>query len=194
MGYVGVFVLMLLESSSVPIPSEVILPFADYLVSMGQLNFWVTIVVATVAGVAGSLIDYYVGLKGVHVLAQRRLLGRVLLSMGQLEVAARWLNKYGILMVFLGRLIPGFRSIVSFPAGAVRMSMAKFVTFTIAGCLVWNSILIYVGFYLGSNWTEVAGVSRYLILGAIAAVLIIIVIYLIIRRKRMRANQTAFHS
>ena len=111
--------------------------------------------------------------------------------MGQLEVAARWLNKYGILMVFLDRLIPGFRTIVSFPAGAVRMSMAKFVTFTIAGCLVWNSILIYVGFYLGSNWTEVAGVSRYLILGAIAAVLIIIVIYLIIRRKRMRANQTS---
>ena len=68
MGYVGVFVLMLLESSSVPIPSEVILPFAGYLVSMGQLNFWVTIVVATVAGVAGSLVDYYIGLKGVHVL------------------------------------------------------------------------------------------------------------------------------
>ena len=180
---------MLLESSSVPIPSEVILPFAGYLVSMSQLNFWVTIVVATVAGAAGSLIDYYIGLKGVHVLAQRRLLGRVLLSMGQLEVAARWLNKYGILMVFLGRLIPGFRTIVSFPAGAVRMSMAKFVTFTTAGCLVWNSILVYVGFYLGSNWIEVAGVSRYLILGAIAAVLIIIVIYLIIRRKRMRANQ-----
>ena len=69
-GYSGIFVLMLLESSSLPIPSEVILPFAGYLVSMGQLNFWITVTLATVAGIAGSLIDYYIGLKGVQSLMQ----------------------------------------------------------------------------------------------------------------------------
>jgi len=183
-GYSGIFTLMLLESSSLPIPSEVVLPFAGYLVSMGQLNLWVTVVVATIAGIAGSLVDYYIGLKGVQSLTQHRVLGRVFFSTDQLEVAARWFNHHGAFMVFLGRLIPGFRTVVSFPAGAVRMSLAKFVAFTTAGCLLWNIILIYFGWYLGSNWTEVAGVLRYLILAAVVAVVLVVVVYLIKRKRR----------
>ena len=88
---------MLLESSSLPIPSEVVLPFAGYLVSMGQLNLWITVIVATIAGIAGSLVDYYIGLKGVQSLTQHRVLGRVLFSANQLEIAARWFNKHGAL-------------------------------------------------------------------------------------------------
>lgn len=183
-GYPGVFVLMLLESSSLPIPSEAVLPFAGYLISMGQLNLWVTVTVATIAGIVGSLVDYYIGLKGVHTLTRHRVLGRVLFSTSQLEVAARWFNRYGNFMVFLGRLIPGFRTVVSFPAGAVRMSLPKFVAFTTAGCLLWNTILIYVGWYLGSNWSEVAGISRYLIIAAVAAVVITVGVYLIKRKRR----------
>jgi membrane protein DedA with SNARE-associated domain len=183
-GYPGIFMLMLLESSSLPIPSEVILPFAGYLVSIGRLNLWITVIVATIAGIAGSLVDYYIGLKGVQSLTQHRVLGRVLFSTSQLEIAARWFNRHGAFMVFLGRLIPGFRTVVSFPAGAVRMSLAKFVAFTTAGCLLWNIVLIYVGWYLGSNWTEVAGVLRYLILAAVAAVVLVIVVYLIKRKRR----------
>jgi membrane protein DedA with SNARE-associated domain len=183
-GYSGIFTLMLLESSSLPIPSEVVLPFAGYLVSMGQLNLWITVIVATIAGIAGSLVDYYIGLKGVQSLTQHRVLGRVLFSTNQLEIAARWFNRHGASMVFLGRLIPGFRTVVSFPAGAVRMSLAKFVAFTTAGCLLWNIVLIYVGWYLGSNWTEVAGVLRYLILAAVAAVVLVFVVYLIKRKRR----------
>jgi membrane protein DedA with SNARE-associated domain len=126
-GYSGVFGLMLLESSFLPIPSELILPFSGYLVSIGQLNFWVTVLVATIAAVAGSLVDYYIGLKGVQALAKHRILGRVLFSTDQLKFAARWLNRYGSIMVCAGRLIPGFRTLVSFPAGAVKMSLVKFV-------------------------------------------------------------------
>ena len=76
-GYGGVFGLMILEASSLPIPSEIILPFAGYLVSIGHLDFWITLIVATIAAVAGSLIDYFIGLKGVEVLTKYRLLGRV---------------------------------------------------------------------------------------------------------------------
>jgi membrane protein DedA with SNARE-associated domain len=184
-GYSGIFVLMLLESSSLPIPSEVILPFAGYLVSKGVLNVWVTIAVATTAGIAGSLIDYYIGLKGVQSLAKHKILGRFLLSTAQLEIAAKWFNRHGSVVVFFGRLIPGFRTIVSFPAGAVRMSLAKFIVFTTAGCLVWNVALIYVGWYLGKNWSEVAGVSRYLILATVVVAVVVIVVYLV-RRKRMK--------
>jgi membrane protein DedA with SNARE-associated domain len=183
-GYPAVFTLMLLESSSLPIPSEVVLPFAGFLISTGELTLWVTVTVATVAGVAGSLIDYYIGLKGVQSLVQHRVLGKILFSISQLETAAKWFNRHGALMVILGRLVPGFRTVVSFPAGAVRMSLAKFVFLTAAGCLLWNVILIYVGWFLGSNWAAVAGVLHYLIFVAVVAIGTVIVVYLIKRKQR----------
>ena len=186
-GYSGVFVLMLLESSSLPIPSEVVLPFAGYLISKGILNVWITVAVATAAGITGSLIDYYIGLKGVQSLAKHKILGRVILSQKQLEVAASWFTKHGASMVFFSRLIPGFRTIVSFPAGAVRMKLPKFIAYTTAGCIVWNVVLIYIGWYLGKNWVEVAGISRYLILASVIGFLIL-AFYLLIRRKRIRAE------
>lgn len=186
-GYTGIFVLMLLESSSLPIPSEVVLPFAGYLISKGILNVWITVPIATAAGITGSLIDYYIGLKGVQSLAKHKILGRVILSQTQLKIAASWFNKNGASMVFFSRLIPGFRTIVSFPAGAVRMKLPKFIVFTTAGCIVWNVILIYVGYYLGKNWAEVAGISRYLILASVVGILVLLVI-LLIRRKRIRAE------
>jgi membrane protein DedA with SNARE-associated domain len=190
-GYSGIFVLMLLESSSVPIPSEVILPFAGFLVSRGILNVWITVTIATVAGLAGSLVDYYIGLKGVQSLAKHKILGRAILSQTQLEIVASWFNKHGASMVFFSRLIPGFRTLVSFPAGAVRMKVPKFVAFTTAGCIVWNVVLIYVGWYLGRNWAEVADISRYLILASVVSILALIV-FLLIRRKRIR-SETAKH-
>ena len=153
-GYSGVFFLMLLESSSLPIPSEVVLPFAGYLVSGGQLNFWVTVLVATVAGIAGSLVDYYIGLKGVHILSEHRVLGRVFFTKHQLGVVVRWFSRYGGAIVFLSRLVPGFRTIVSFPAGAVKMPLPKFIAYSTVGCLVWNGLLIYVGVFLGARWRE----------------------------------------
>lgn len=188
-GYYGVFLLMLLESSSLPIPSEVVLPLAGYMVSMGQLNVWVTIAVATVAGVAGSLIDYYIGLKGVRYLAEHRVLGKVFFTRSQLEVAVRWFGKYGAIIVLLSRLIPGFRTIVSFPAGAVKMPLAKFVAYTTMGCLIWNGILIHVGMFLGKRWREVAGVSHYIIYGTVAAVIALLVVFLVRRRRRTTRSE-----
>jgi membrane protein DedA with SNARE-associated domain len=181
-GYAGVFLLMLLESSSLPVPSEVVLPFSGYLVSLGQLNMWITVLVSTVAGVMGSLVDYYVGLKGVSMLARRRVLDRLFFDKARLETAEAWFNKYGAAAVFLSRMIPGFRTLVSFPAGAVRMPLRKFVACTTAGCLIWNAFLIYIGFYIGANWREVAGVSRYLIVLALAAVLVALIVFLARRR------------
>ncbi|MGD0449463.1 MAG: DedA family protein [Candidatus Bathyarchaeia archaeon] len=186
-GYAGIFVLMLLESSSLPIPSEVVLPFAGYLASSGLLNFWIAVTIATVAGIVGSLVDYYIGLKGVQSLAKHKILGRVLLSQTQLEIAASWFSRHGASMVFLSRLLPGFRTIVSFPAGAVRMKLLKFIAFTAAGCIFWNVILIYVGWYLGNNWDEVAGISRYLILASVVGALVLVA-YILIRRKRIKAE------
>ena len=188
-GYPGIFGLMVLESSSLPIPSEIVLPFSGYLVSTGQLNFWETVLVATTAAIIGSLIDYYIGLKGVEALAKRRVLGRVLFSKDQLALASKWFDKYGAIIIFLARLIPGIRTLISFPAGAAKMSVPKFLVFTVAGCLLWNSILIYVGYYLGSNWIEVAGISHYIIIAVIAASVTLVVVYLVMRRRRKARDQ-----
>jgi membrane protein DedA with SNARE-associated domain len=184
-GYAGVFGLMLLESSSLPIPSEVVLPFAGYLVSLGQLNLWVTIAIATVAGVAGSMIDYFIGLRAAHALSEHRILGKVFFTRSQLETAVNWFGRYGVAVVFFSRLIPGFRTIVSFPAGAVKMPIAKFLAYSTAGCLIWNGLLIYVGYWLGSRWAEVAGVSRELIIAA-AIVLVAGFVVFIVWRHRVK--------
>jgi membrane protein DedA with SNARE-associated domain len=188
-GYSGIFALMLLESSSVPIPSEVILPFAGYLTISGQLNLWIILSAATVAGILGSLVDYYIGLGGVQSLIKHKIWGKVLLSATQLEAAEKWFSKHGSIMVFISRLIPGFRTTFSFPAGAVQMPLKKFIAFTAAGCLLWNAVLVCLGWYLGKNWTLVAGVSRYLILVAVAVAVIVIGVYLFMRRRKTREEK-----
>ena len=193
-GYSGIFGLMVLESSSLPIPSEVVLPFSGYLVSIGQLNFWETVLVATIAALIGSLIDYYIGLKGFEALAKRRVLGRVLFSIDQLALASKWFDKYGAVIIFLARLIPGIRTLISFPAGAAKMPVPKFLVFTLAGCLLWNSVLIYVGYYLGSNWTEVASISHYIIIAVIAAFVVLVVVYLVMRSRRRKARNQVQNS
>ncbi len=182
-GYPGVFMLMLLESSSLPIPSEVVLPFAGYLVSLGQLNFWWTVVMATAAGIAGSLVDYYIGWKGWNFLSQHRILGKSFFSKSQFDTAAGWFSRHGSIVVFLSRLVPGFRTIVSFPAGAIKMPITKFVAYTTVGCLIWNGLLIYFGYFLGSQWTEVAGISHYLIIVAVAAFIALFLGFLIWRKR-----------
>jgi membrane protein DedA with SNARE-associated domain len=186
LGYYGVFGLMLIESSSLPVPSEVILPFAGFLVFKGLLNFWIVTFVATVAAIIGSLVDYYIGLKGIEVLTKYKILGRALFSMDQLTFAAKWFNKYGAPTIFLARLVPGLRTIISFPAGAAKMKLSKFIIYTTAGCLLWNGLLIYLGLFLGQNWKEVAGITHYLIIATVAAMVLVIAAFLV-RRKRKNA-------
>ena len=187
-GYSGIFGLMVLESSSLPVPSEIVLPFAGYLISTGKnnLNFLTTVLVATVAAIIGSLVDYYIGLKGIQALTKHKVLGRVFFSVDQLTFAGKWFDKYGSLTIFLSRLIPGIRTLISFPAGAAKMPLPKFLAYTTAGCILWNSILIYVGYYLGIKYTEVADISHYILLAVVAVLLAALIVYMVMRRKRRR--------
>jgi membrane protein DedA with SNARE-associated domain len=186
LGYVGLFVTMALESSSLPIPSEVILPFTGYLVSQGLINFWLAVLISTLAGVAGSLIDYFIGLKGMNMLTKRSTLRSLLYNKGRMDTAERWFKKYGTPVVFLSRMVPGFRTLISFPAGAIKMPLSKFIAYTTAGCLIWDVVLIYLGVYVGANWREVAGVAHYLIITAAVAFIIVLAVFLIRRRKNSK--------
>jgi membrane protein DedA with SNARE-associated domain len=192
-GYVGLFVAMALESSSLPIPSEVILPFAGYLVSQGLLNFWLAVLISTLAGLAGSLIDYLIGLRGMSMLAKRSSLRSLLYSKGRMDTAEKWFDRYGAPFVFLSRMLPGFRTLISFPAGAVKMSLSKFIAYTTAGCLIWDVILIYLGVYVGDSWRKVAGVARYLIIAAAVAFIVVLAVFLIRRRKKVKKRESSFN-
>ncbi len=88
-------------------------------------------------------------------------------------------------MIFAGRLIPAFRTILSFPAGAVKMPMKKFIAYTTAGCLLWNVILIFLGWFLGKNWRIVAGTSRYIMVVSLVVAVVVIIAYFLVRRRNM---------
>jgi membrane protein DedA with SNARE-associated domain len=160
-GYVGIFVLMLLEAAAFPIPSEVVLPFAGYLVSQGALSFWPVVIFSTVAALIGSFIDYYLGLRlgSGLVTGNSRLLW---VNVGHLRRVKSWFDRYGGAAVALFRLMPAARVLISFPAGAYRMSRPKFAIYTLAGCLPWNITLVLLGWQLGSMWDTVVGVFRYI--------------------------------
>jgi membrane protein DedA with SNARE-associated domain len=181
-GYYGVFVLMILESSSLPIPSEVILPFSGYLASQGHLNLWLIIVFATIAGLAGSLIDYYLGsLLGLEGIKKLKILS---IKESQLESVVKWFDNFGTLAVFGSRLVPVFRTLISFPAGIVRMPVAKFLLYTGVGCLLWNTTLTYAGFYAGIHWSETVAVIRPLSITAIATIPTVLIVYYALTKRR----------
>lgn len=173
-GYAGIFALMLLEAAAFPIPSEIILPIAGYLVSRGTLEFWLVVLYSTIAALIGSFIDYFLGWKlGSPLLAGRSRLPYVHAT--QLGRARGWFNRHGPLAVAFFRLVPAARVLISFPAGAYKMSKSKFALYTLAGCLPWNITLVYLGWWLGSSWEEVVAAFRYINLLAYVALILLAV-------------------
>ena len=180
MGYAGVFALMLLEAAAFPIPSEIVLPFAGYLVALGKLSFWPVIFFSTVAALAGSFVDYYLGLKlGPLLLVPGRI---PFVDANRLSRVNVWFNRYGGFAVVFLRLVPGARVLISFPAGAYQMKKSKFAVYTLAGCLPWNIVLVYLGWWFGSSWDYVVGLFRYI--NVVAYLLTIVaVVWLLFRLK-----------
>jgi membrane protein DedA with SNARE-associated domain len=173
-GYWGILLLMLVENVFPPIPSELIMPLAGFMVAQDKLTF----LGATLAGMAGSVIGalpfYYAGKKlgeeRVKRFADRH--GRWLTVSGQdIERASRWFDRHGGAAVFLCRLIPGVRSLISVPAGIARMNFVKFLFYTSIGTALWAGLLAYVGYVLGSNFTKVGEYLdpvSWIVFGAIA--------------------------
>ena len=151
-GYGGVFALMLLESASLPIPSEVVLPFAGYLVFSGSMNFVAVVMLSTVAGVAGALLDYYLALKLGRPFVERLLKMSGAGKTEQLDRWERWLSTKGSWSILVARFIPGVRSSVSLPAGALKMRLRTFVVMTAVGVFGWSALLVYLGYLAGNLW------------------------------------------
>ncbi|HMK92802.1 MAG TPA: DedA family protein [Thermoleophilia bacterium] len=187
-GLPAVFVLMLLESACIPIPSEATMPFAGFAVSQGHLTL-LGIVVAGVAGnLVGSWIAYAVGYYGGEPFVDRY--GKyVLLRRHHLEVSKRWFDRWGPPVVFFGRMLPIVRTFISLPAGFGRMKFWKFTLYTALGCLPWVWLLAYIGERLGANWEKIRPLLHYLDY-AVVVVVVVLIVWLVVRaRRRPRSGQ-----
>jgi membrane protein DedA with SNARE-associated domain len=146
-GYAAVFVLMLMESATLPIPSEVVLPLAGFLASKGSLNLYLVIAVATLASMIGSVIDYAIGYYlGKEVVYKHLQIFHV--KRKTLDDFDVWFAKNGGAAVFLTRFIPVLRTVINFPAGFAKMDLKKFLTYTFVGVLIWNIVLVTFGYYV----------------------------------------------
>ena len=153
LGYGGIVLLMAIESACIPLPSEIIMPFSGYLVYTGRFNIWLVAVAGAFGCVVGSLAAYWVGMYGGRPLIEKY--GKfVLVSRHDLDLADRWFDRFGEVIVFVSRLLPAIRTFIAFPAGMARMNLKKFVIYTFAGSLPWCLGLAYVGQKLGEQWDK----------------------------------------
>jgi membrane protein DedA with SNARE-associated domain len=153
LGYAGVVLLMAVESACIPLPSEIIMPFAGYVVFKGDMNLWAVGIAGAVGCVLGSLVAYWVGMYGGRPLIEKY--GRyVLISHHDLDLADRWFGRYGEAIVFTSRLLPVIRTFIAFPAGVAKMNLTRFIVYTFAGSLPWCLGLAYVGQKLGEQWNK----------------------------------------
>ncbi len=151
MGYGGVVLLMAIESACIPLPSEIIMPFAGYLVYLGQFSLQGAAIAGAIGCVAGSIPAYYLGRVGGRPVIERY--GRyVLLSRKELDFADRLFQRHGQWVVLAARLLPVIRTFIAFPAGVSRMPMAKFIAYTLVGSYPWCLGLAWVGAKLGERW------------------------------------------
>ncbi|HAK1571414.1 TPA: DedA family protein [Listeria monocytogenes] len=157
-GYIGIFVLIMIENLFPPIPSEIILTFGGFMTTVTSLNVVMVIIVATLGSVVGAILLYkvasYFGKERLTKIVLKY--GRILrLKESDIERAENFFLKYGSWAVFLCRMIPLIRSLISIPAGMTKMKMSKFLILTTAGSLLWNTVLIGLGAMLGESWSEI---------------------------------------
>ena len=168
-GYASVFVLMALESASLPVPSEVVLPLAGYFVHQGAMDFWLAVLVSTLASLVGALVDYFLA-KWLGRPFVVGLLGLFRLHKDSLERAEGWFERSAQWTVFAARFVPGLRTVISLPAGLFEMNLTRFVIMTVAGCLAWSVVLIYAGTLAGSAAGSVFESSQAVVQGLSALV------------------------
>jgi len=191
-GYLGVMVAMAIESAMIPLPSELILPFAGFLVSdpakvepltHGPWGFWLVVVVATLGNTLGSLVAYAIGAWGGRPFLERY--GKYLLIRAhEIEIAERFFGRWGAQTAFFSRLLPIVRTFISFPAGVARMPLRTFILYSTAGAFIWSTVLVWAGVQLGERWTEIRGALQPFDLAIAVAVVVGLAVLLWLRLGR----------
>jgi membrane protein DedA with SNARE-associated domain len=187
-GYPGLFVLIVLESTMVPIPSLLVMPFAGYLASQGEFSLPAILAVNSVAALTGSLLSYWLGAAGGKPLLLRY--GRyVFVRSRDIEKTEQYFARHGGKTIFIGRFLPVVRHLISVPAGIARMPLLPFLTLTFLGATVWGGGLMILGYELGSRWESVATKAKrvdLMIAGVVLVAILAIAIRFVLRRRRER--------
>ena len=177
-GYFGVFFLMALESTMLPLPSELVMPFAGFLVAKGTFSFIGALIAATFGSLAGSLTSFYLGYYASRPFITR--FGKYFfLNEYHLEKSEEWFKKRGKMTIFLGRFVPGVRHVISIPAGTGRMNVLSFSLFTLIGAGIWNAVLLYTGYLLQKNWNVVYSYTKTIDLVVITVITIAVIGYIV---------------
>ena len=188
-GYIGVFLLIMIENVFPPIPSEVILLFGGFMTTYTKLNIVGMVVASTLGSIFGAIILYYIG----KIFNKDRLkklisgkLGKILrLKVSDIDNADSWFDNKGNKTVFFCRFIPLIRSLISIPAGMSEMPMVKFLLYTLFGSLIWNTVLIIVGSVVGENWTKIVNIldTYSHIVVIILFIIVVVGIYFFYRKR-----------
>lgn len=185
-GYWGIVLLMTIESSFIPFPSEIIIPPAAYLAAQGQFNIYLVILSGIVGSLLGALINYFLamtlGRKIVYSLANKKIAKLLLINEQKIQKAEDYFKKYGSISTFLGRLVPAIRQLISIPAGFCRMKLGSFLFFTFLGSGLWTVILAVLGYAFGAN-DEL--LEKYYKQASFAAlgIVILVIAYLILKKR-----------
>jgi len=190
LNYFTVALLMAIESTFMPLPSEVVVPFAAYKAAQGDLNVFLVVIFGTIGALSGSLINYtlafYLGRPIIYRFAESKVGKLFLLSKEKVEHAENFFLKNGKTSTFIGRLVPGVRHLISIPAGLAKMNLRDFMLYTFVGAGIWNIILAIIGFYLYEMREQIFPYMEYILylIGAAFIIYLIIVI-----RKNSRKKQ-----
>ncbi len=198
MGWPGVVLLMAIESASIPLPSELVMPLSGWMLIQAKgLSPWYTIVAGfygALGNLLGSLVAYWLGVWGGRPLLERY--GRyILITHRDLEQADRWFARYGNWAVFLSRMLPVVRTFISLPAGVARMPLLRFSILTFLGSFPWSLGLAYGGYVLGDNWEALRRGMRPFDIPVLVAVVALVGFYLYrrVRKLRLEANRLKEH-
>jgi membrane protein DedA with SNARE-associated domain len=190
LGYPGVLVLMTLESTFVPIPSELVMPQAGYLVAQGKMNFGIALLMCTVGSVLGGLINYFIAVKMGRPLMLKY--GKYFLCPPhKFEKMEKFFTTHGEVSTFTGRLILGVRHFISFPAGLARMHLWKFCFYTALGAGIWGAILETIGYLVGDKPELIKKYAHQAAALAALACVAIVVVYVIVHKRRKAAAAAA---
>ena len=187
-GYPGVFVLITLESTLIPIPSELVMPFAGFMASQGEFSLPVLLIINSVAALLGSGICYWIGVVGGRPFLERY--GKYfLIRQHDIEKTEAFFAKHGKKTVLIARFVPVIRHVISVPAGIARMPLRSFFLQTFLGSTIWGGALILLGYYVGANWESFAKPLKRvdLLIGAVLVLaLVALAIRFVVRRRRER--------
>lgn len=183
MGYPGIFLLMAMESSVIPIPSELVMPPAGYLAEQGRMNIWIAIF----WGTTGSLVGAYANYFAAHYLGRPLLLryGKyVWITEEKFAKIEQYFRDHGEISTFIGRLLPVVRHLISLPAGLAGMNHVKFSLYTLAGAGLWVTILTWIGYVIGANQELIRKYSNQALAGVVLVSAVIIFLYIRNHKKK----------